>query len=67
LSVVEDESDRFLGILVEVLETGANDVYIVRDPQGADLLLPDIESVIVEIDLSSRQMRVHLLNGLVGP
>ena len=65
LAVVEDDSGRPLGTLVEVLETGANDVYIVKDQHGVDLLLPAIESVIVAIDLPNRQIRVHLLPGLL--
>jgi 16S rRNA processing protein RimM len=65
LAVVEDESGRPLGTLVEILETGANDVYIVKDQNGVDLLLPAIESVIVAIDLPNRQIRVHLLPGLL--
>ncbi len=66
MTVLEDENDRVLGTLVEILETGANDVYIVRDQLGAEILLPAIDPVIVEIDLSNRQIRVHLLPGLIS-
>jgi 16S rRNA processing protein RimM len=48
---VTDESGAELGTLAEILETGANDVYIVRSPDRADLLLPAIESVIIQVDL----------------
>jgi 16S rRNA processing protein RimM len=66
MTVLEEGSNRLLGTLVEVLETGANDVYIVKDQLGAETLLPAIDSVIVEIDLPNRQMRVHLLPGLTS-
>jgi 16S rRNA processing protein RimM len=66
MTVLEGGSNRLLGTLVEVLETGANDVYIVKDQLGAELLLPAIDPVIVAIDLPKRQMRVHLLPGLTG-
>lgn len=66
MTVLEEGSDRFLGTLEEVLETGANDVYIVKDQLGVELLLPAIDPVIVEIDLSTHQMRVRLLPGLTG-
>jgi 16S rRNA processing protein RimM len=61
---VVDENDNPLGELVEILETGANDVYIVRNDSGKDILLPNIPSVILNLDIGTRLMRVHLLEGL---
>ena len=61
---VVDENDQLLGELVEILETGANDVYIVRNESGRDLLLPAIPPVILGVDTSRRVMRVHVLEGL---
>lgn len=58
------EDGNPLGELVEILETGANDVYVVRDDSGKDILLPNIPSVILDLDLGTRTMRVHLLEGL---
>lgn len=62
LNVVSDEGET-LGVLVQVLETGANNVFIVRGP-GGELLLPDTEEVVLDIDFEQKQMRVHLLPGL---
>ena len=61
---VVDENDSPLGELVEILETGANDVYVVRGASGKDLLLPAIPSVILDLDVGAQLMRVHLLEGL---
>ncbi len=61
---VVDEHNNPLGELVEILETGANDVYIVRNDSGKDILLPNIPSVILDLDVGARLMRVHLLEGL---
>ncbi|HET9910504.1 MAG TPA: ribosome maturation factor RimM [Anaerolineales bacterium] len=61
---VVDENGNSLGELVEIIETGANDVYVVRDANGRDLLLPAIPSVILDLDRERRLMRVHLLEGL---
>ncbi len=60
-----DENDQPLGELVEILETGANNVYVVRDESGHEILLPAIPSVILETDTARRLMRVHLLEGLI--
>ncbi len=64
LDVVED-TGRPLGKLTEIIETGANDVYVITDEQGHDVLLPAIPSVILNVDLDTRLMRVHLLDGLI--
>jgi 16S rRNA processing protein RimM len=61
---VVDEDGASLGQLVEILETGANDVYVVRNGAGKEILLPAIPSVILELDAPGRRMRVHVLEGL---
>jgi 16S rRNA processing protein RimM len=61
---VIDDNDNLLGELVEIIETGANNVYVIRDASGGELLLPAIPSVILDLDTGRRLMRVHLLEGL---
>jgi 16S rRNA processing protein RimM len=61
---VVDENGTPLGKLVEILETGANDVYVVRDDSGKEILLPAIPSVILELNMDQRTLKVHLLEGL---
>jgi 16S rRNA processing protein RimM len=61
---VIDENEKLLGELVEIIETGANNVYVVRNASGKELLLPAISSVILDMDPAQRVMRVHLLEGL---
>jgi len=63
LDVVE-ENGTPLGKLVEILETGANDVYIVRDDSGREILLPAIPAVILNLDMDQHVLKVHLLEGL---
>ena len=65
LSVVTDDG-RALGRLAEILETGANDVYVVVDDSGGESLLPAIPPVVLRIDLEAQIMTVHLLPGLLG-
>lgn len=64
LNVVDDQEHE-LGELTEIIETGANDVYVVTDTAGHEVLLPAIPAVILQIDLARRVMRVHLLDGLI--
>jgi 16S rRNA processing protein RimM len=62
---VETESGEWLGQVVEVIETGANDVYVVRGPRG-EVLLPAVDQVVLELDLESKHMVVRLLPGLLA-
>ena len=64
LDVVTDKG-RNLGVLADIIETGANDVYLVRDADGNEVLLPAIPPVILDVKLADRQMCVHLLDGLI--
>jgi len=63
---VVDENEHPLGTLKEILETGANDVYVVKDDSGKEILLPAIPSVILDLDAGRRLIRVHVLDGLIG-
>jgi 16S rRNA processing protein RimM len=57
---VIDEQGQVLGTLESILETRANDVYIIKTPDGSDLLLPAVENeVILGVDLERREMRVR--------
>ncbi|MCA9959264.1 MAG: 16S rRNA processing protein RimM, partial [Anaerolineales bacterium] len=60
---VYSDADEYLGKLVDVLETRANNVFVVNGPDG-ELLLPDIDEVVQEIDFDNGRMIVHLLPGL---
>ncbi len=60
---VFEEDGTPLGLVEEVLETGANDVYIVRD-QHSELLIPAIDIVVKEVDVPGRRMVVQLIAGL---
>ncbi len=63
LTVVTEEG-RELGPIKDILQTGANDVYIVDTARG-ELLLPAIRDVVKEVDLPAGRMTVHLLPGLM--
>lgn len=62
---VETESGEWLGQIDHVIETGANEVYVVRGPRG-EVLLPGVDDVVLELDLESKCMVVRLLPGLLA-
>ena len=63
LQVVSDENE-FLGKLSDVIQTGANDVYVIQNETGEELLIPAIKDCFLKVDIEQGQMLVHLLPGL---
>ncbi len=55
----------YLGVLKDILETGANDVYVVDSPDYGEVLLPAIKEVVQKVDLEYGKMWIKLLPGLV--
>jgi 16S rRNA processing protein RimM len=55
--------NKYIGRLDSIIDTGSNDVYVVRCNQK-EILIPAIESVILSIDIEQKQMRVELPEGL---
>ena len=64
-SVVDEATGQSIGTLSEIMHTGANDIYVVTGPDGSEVLLPVIASVVLKLDAGQRVITVHLLPGLV--
>ena len=64
LEVYTDEQ-ILLGTLEDIFNTGSNDIYVVKDNQGKQILLPAIQDVIKQIDIENKKIIVHLLPGLI--
>ena len=52
-------ADKFLGKLVEVIETGANDVYVITNEQGEEILIPAISQVVISVSIPDGKMVVN--------
>ena len=59
------ENGEKCGVLRDVMETGANDVYIVDRVDGEEVLLPAIHDCVLDVDVEKNTMTVHLMKGLV--
>lgn len=55
---------EYLGKLDDIFSTGSNDVYVVKDEKGKQILLPNIPEVLKEIDLKNEKILIHLIKGL---
>lgn len=62
---VVDEDDNEVGVLTDVLQTAANDVYEIETSDGKKHLFPAIKQCILNVDLDNSVMRVHVMKGLL--
>lgn len=62
--IITDEGKE-LGNIADVFSTGSNDVYVVKDELGKQVLLPAIKDVIKKVDIRNKVITVHLLEGLL--
>ena len=64
LDVYTDENE-LLGTLDDIYNTGSNDIYVVKNELGKQILLPAIKDVIKEVNLEEKKIIVHLIPGLI--
>jgi 16S rRNA processing protein RimM len=64
MEVFTEEGEKF-GTLKDVMETGANDVYIIDSCAHGEVLIPAIKQCVLEVDVEQRKMVIHLMKGLV--
>jgi 16S rRNA processing protein RimM len=61
---VYSTKDEYLGRIESIFPTGSNDVYVVKD-EKKEVLVPALESIVIDIDLEHKRMRVDLPEGLI--
>ena len=64
MKVYTEDGSEF-GTLKDVMETGANDVYIIDSPEHGEVLIPAIKECILDVDMEEGRMTIHLMEGLV--
>ena len=64
MDVYTEDGEKF-GVLEDIMETGANDVYVVSTEAHTEELLPAIHDCILDVDTENRKMTVHLMDGLI--
>lgn len=62
---VYTEDDKFFGVLKDIIETGANDVYNISSEEYGEVLVPAIKQCILNVDIENGKMTIHLLEGLI--
>ena len=62
---VFEDNGKKLGTLVDVMQTGANDVFVVKMENGKEVLLPVIKDCVLDINAEEKKIVVHMMNGLL--
>ena len=62
---VELEDGTAFGVLTDVMQTGANDVYCIQTDEHGEVLIPAIKDCILDVDVEARKMKIHLMDGLI--
>ncbi len=62
---VETEDGKAFGTLKDVMETGANDVYVIESEEHGEVLLPAIKECVLDVNIEEQKMIIHLMDGLV--
>ena len=62
---VVTEDDEPFGTLKDVMETGANDVYVIDTEGHGEVLVPAIRECILDVDIENQKMKIHLMDGLI--
>lgn len=65
IGIVVYEGEEKIGVITDVLQPGANDVYVVEQSPTREILIPAVKSVILGVDLDAGRMEVELPKGLV--
>ena len=62
---VEDEDGNEIGTLTDVMQTGANDVYVIENKEGKEYLFPAIKECVLNVDVKAGKVVVHVMPGLM--
>ena len=62
---VFDENDKNLGEIIDILTPGANDVWVIKGEEGKEILIPYIEDVVKQIDITNKKVNIEVMEGLI--
>ncbi|MBU3840784.1 MAG: ribosome maturation factor RimM [Candidatus Ruminococcus intestinipullorum] len=60
-----EDLEEVFGILKDVIQTGANEVYVIDSYEHGEVLIPAIRQCILDVDIEKQRMEIHLMDGLI--
>ena len=64
-SIMPGGSETAWPLVKDILQTAANDVYLIEGPEGKEYLFPSIKECILNVDLEAGTVTVHIMDGLL--
>ncbi|HIX48267.1 MAG TPA: ribosome maturation factor RimM [Candidatus Mediterraneibacter caccavium] len=58
--------DGHFGVVKDVMETGANEVYIIESDEHGEALIPAIRQCVLDVNVEEKKMKIRLMDGLIG-
>lgn len=58
--------DGHFGVVKDVIETGANEVYIIESDEHGEVLIPAIRQCVLDVNVEEKRMKIRLMDGLIG-
>lgn len=65
LEVLDVETGEAIGRLKDVLQPSNQDVYVVKRPEGSDVLIPAVSEFVKEVNVKEGFVKVHLIEGMI--
>ena len=62
---VRTDDNEELGKIIDVVQMSSNDIYVVKNHSGKEVLIPAVKEFVLQVDLELKEIRVHLLEGLI--
>jgi 16S rRNA processing protein RimM len=62
---LQGRQERLLGTIKDIIVTGGNDVYVIKAPDGKEILIPAIKDVVKQVDLNRKMMYIDAIEGLL--
>ena len=63
---VLDEKRQLIGEIIDIMQQSSNDIYVIRDQNNQEQLIPAIKDVIRSVDISKKEIVIHVMEGLLG-
>lgn len=60
------DTGEIIGVMTDIFPTGSNDVYVVENSEGKEVLIPAIKDIVQHIDISEKRIVIHIIEGLLS-
>jgi len=63
---VTDEDGQLIGEVIDIMKQSSNDIYVIKDKQAKEHLIPAIRDVVKQVDVAGKKIIIHVIDGMLG-